>query len=138
MPRRARSSGASLVTSRPSKCTAPEVGRRSPVRRLKNVDLPAPLGPMSPSTSPSWTATDASSTALKAPKAMVTLRASSSMAGLGRERFARPPPAVWGQGEQPVRQEAGDDDDNRAVDHEGKARALAAEQAVGDFLQRHQ
>ena len=40
------------VTSRPSKCTVPEVGIRSPVRQLKNVDLPAPLGPIRPSTSP--------------------------------------------------------------------------------------
>ena len=67
----------------PSKYTVPEVGGRSPVRQLKKVDLPAPLGPIRPSISPSSTATDASSTALKAPNALVTLRASSSMAARG-------------------------------------------------------
>src|SRR5260221_47731 len=34
--------------------------------------------------------------------------------------------------------EARDQQDNRAIDHEGETGALAAEQAVGDFLQRHQ
>ena len=33
---------------------------------------------------------------------------------------------------------ARDQHDDRAIHHEGKARALAAEQVVGDFLQRHQ
>src|SRR6516165_1125878 len=119
MPRRARCSGLSRVTSRPSKCTVPEVGCRSPVRQLKNVDLPAPLGPMSPRTSPALTATDASSTALKAPNAIVTWRASSSMAGLGVEGPPRRPCRAREQGEQSARQEAGDDDDHRTVDHEG-------------------
>ena len=34
--------------------------------------------------------------------------------------------------------EARDQDDDGAVDDEGQPRALAAEQIVGDFLQRHQ
>src|SRR5215831_8326096 len=138
MPRRARCSGVSRVTFRPSKCTVPEVGWRSPVRQLKNVDLPAPLGPMSPSTSPSLTATEASSTALNAPKAIVSWLASSSMAGLGLGRLALGTPAAGEEGQQSARQEASDDDDNCAIDHEGQPRAFAAEQAVGDLLQRHQ
>src|SRR5215831_8631727 len=135
MPRRARCSGVNRVTSRPSKCTVPEVGRRSPVRQLKNVDLPAPLGPMSPSTSPSLTATEASSTALNAPKAIVRRLASSSMAGLGFGRLAC---GRGKQGQQSARQEARDDDDNCAIDHKSKPRAFAAEQAVGKLLQWHQ
>src|SRR5262249_17994191 len=138
IPRRARSSGVSRVTSRPAKRTRPEVGRRSPVRQLKNVDLPAPLGPMSPSTSPSLTATEALSTALKAPKAIVSWLASSSMAGLGFARLARGTHAPGEESQQSARQEASDDDNYRAIDHESKPRAFAAEQAVGNLLERHQ
>src|SRR5262245_36667433 len=138
MPRRARASGANRVTSRPSKCTVPEVGCRSPVRQLKKVDLPAPLGPMRPKTSPSMTATEASSTALNAPKAIVSWRASSSMAGLGFGALGRRPHARSEQGQQSARQEASDDDDDGAIDHERKPRAFATEQAVGNLLQRHQ
>ena len=87
-PSLARASGGRRVTSAPAKDTVPEVTGKSPVRQLKNVDLPAPLGPIRPRMSPSSTVTDASSTALKAPNALVTLRASISMAardlGLGR------------------------------------------------------
>src|SRR5688572_30817359 len=78
MPSDARCSGAMRVTSCPSKRIVPAVGARSPVRQLKKVDLPAPFGPMRPNTSPALTVIETSSTALKAPKAMVTLRASSS------------------------------------------------------------
>src|SRR5215467_9805504 len=137
IPRRARCSGVSRVTSRPAKCTVPEVGWRSPVKQLKNVDLPAPLGPMSPSTSPSLTATEASSTALNAPKAIVSWLASSSMAGLGFGRLARGTHADE-QGQQSAWQEASDDDDNRAIDHKSEPRTFAAEQAVGNLLQWHQ
>src|ERR1700761_3441603 len=109
----------------------------SPVRQLKKVDLPAPFGPISPRMSPSSTETEASSTALKAPKALVMRRASISMAarlfnGLGDCRLAleqRPGPA---------RQETRDDHDDRAVDDVGEARALAAEVGIRQFLERHQ
>src|SRR5436309_1137490 len=46
IPRRQMSCGANPVTSRPSSTTVPASGRRCPVTRLKNVVLPAPLGPM--------------------------------------------------------------------------------------------
>ena len=39
----------------PRKDTSPDVGVTSPVRQLKNVVLPAPLGPISPTISPSPT-----------------------------------------------------------------------------------
>src|SRR5262245_6192838 len=139
IPMRARASGASAVTSRPWKCTLPLVGARSPVRQLKNVDFPAPFGPISPSTSPGLTATEASSTALKAPNALVILRASSSMRLLGRGGFGfwrRPRRHEHRQ--NAARQEARNHDDDGAVNDEGEAGALAAEQAVGNLLQRHQ
>ena len=79
-PSRARASGGRRVTSVPLKVTVPEVTGRSPVRQLKKVDLPAPLGPIRPRMSPSSTDTEASSTALKAPNALVTFLASISMA----------------------------------------------------------
>ena len=43
--------GAPRVTSCPSSSTVPAVGRSKPVRRLTSVDLPAPFGPISPTTS---------------------------------------------------------------------------------------
>ena len=42
------------VTSRPSNSIRPDDGFMTPLRRLKNVLLPAPLGPMTPMTSPGF------------------------------------------------------------------------------------
>src|SRR5712664_2257459 len=141
-PSRARASGGKRVTSVPLKVTVPDVTGRSPVRQLKKVDLPAPLGPIRPRMSPSSTDTEASSTALKAPNALVTFFASISMAARrsgGRVRLGGGPrrPALE-QGEQPARQEARDDHDNGAIDHEGEARAAAAQIAVREFLEGYQ
>src|SRR5882757_1578683 len=136
-PSRARASGGWLVTSMPAKCTVPDVTGRSPVRQLKKVDLPAPLGPIRPRMSPSSTETEALSTALKAPNALVTLRASISMIAhdLGLGALRRP---ALEQRQKPARQEAGNDDDDGTIDHEGETRATAAEIAVAELLQRHQ
>src|SRR5688572_221996 len=123
MPSLARASGGSRVTSSPSNFTVPEVGTRSPVRQLKKVDLPAPLGPIRPTISPSATDTEAVSTALKAPKAMTMSLASSSIAisacrALLEERCQ--------QADKARRQEAGDNHDDGAVNDERKAGAAAA------------
>src|SRR5882762_3455376 len=138
-PSAARASGGRCVTSAPANVTVPDVTGRSPVRQLKKVDLPAPLGPIRPRMSPSSTATEALSTALKAPNALVMPRASISMAGhrLRRSRFglAR---TMAEQRQQPARQEARDDHDDGAINQEGDARALAAEIAVRQLLERHQ
>src|SRR6478736_3069725 len=123
-PSAARASGGRRVTSASAKETVPEVTGRSPVRQLKKVDLPAPLGPIRPRMSPSSTETEASSTALKAPNALTTFFASISTVHL----------AAIEQRQQAARQEAGDDHDDRAVDHEGEAGALATQQAVGQLL----
>src|SRR6185437_9533842 len=128
-PSRARASGGWRVTLWPEKATLPEVTGKSPVRQLKKVDLPAPLGPIRPRMSPSSTDTEASSTALKAPNALTTLRASISTAH---------DLAAIEQRQEPARQETGDDHDDRAIDHEGEARALAAQIAVRQLLERHQ
>src|ERR1700675_4933483 len=50
--------GGSPVMSCPSNTMRPLVGRSTPVRQLKKVDLPAPLGPMTARISPCFTATD--------------------------------------------------------------------------------
>src|SRR6202140_994450 len=141
-PSRARASGGSCVISWPSKKTSPEVDQRSPVRQLKKVDLPAPFGPIRPRISPCSSVTDAVSTALKLPKALVTSRASRSMPGSFRDRRLRrlvaDAPDPVDQRQDAARLKPHDQHDDGAVDHEGEAGALAAEQVIGDFLQRHQ
>src|SRR5262249_8925754 len=130
--------------SRPSNSTWPEVAARSPVRQLKKVDLPAPFGPIRPRISPCSSVTEAPSTARKLPKALVISRASRSMAGSrGRRsrRFARLGAALEdavSERQQPAGLEAGDQHDDRTVNHEGEPRALPAELAIGDFFQRHE
>src|SRR5215472_4381257 len=130
--------------SRPSNNTLPEVAVRSPVRQLKKVDLPEPLGPIRPRMSPCASVTLAASTALKLPNALVMLRASRSMVCPGCEylflvmRSGAPLQLPRDQGEDTARMKACDQNDDRTIDHKGQSRAPAAEQAVGDFLERHQ
>src|SRR5258708_4500788 len=126
----------------PSNRTLPEVDDSSPVRQVKKVDLPAPFGPIRPRMSPGSSVTEAASTARKLPKAFVTSRASRSM---GRSRCNRrlrrstaPRPNPLDQRQNAARLEARNQHDDGAVDDEGEAGALAAEQIVGDLLQRHQ
>src|SRR3954454_20056757 len=140
-PRRARASGVRSVMSWPSNKTLPEVASRSPVRQLKKVDFPAPLGPIRPRISPCSSVTLAASTALKLPKAFVTSRASRSMGGSLRQGFLRRLAAFCNlpvdQRQNAAGLEARDQHDDGAVDHEGQAGAFAAEVFVGNFLQRH-
>src|SRR5215813_2210506 len=56
MPRREIRSGGRPAMSAPPKRMRPLVGRRTPVRQLKNVLLPAPFGPMIARISPRGTA----------------------------------------------------------------------------------
>src|SRR5271169_5130726 len=141
-PSPARASGVSAVMSWPSNSTWPDVDIRSPVRQLKNVDLPAPFGPIKPRISPCSSVTEAASTALKLPKALVMSRASRSMICSRRDRNLRRLAALFeaplDQGQDAARLKPRDQHNDRAVQYEGQPRALAAEQAVGDFLQRHQ
>src|SRR6267154_2893810 len=141
-PRCARASGVRLVMSWPSNRTLPEVDNRSPVRQLNKVDLPAPFGPIRPRMSPCSSVTEAASTALKLPKAFVTLRASRSMGCFRcdrcRRRLASPGPQPVDQCQNAAGLKARDQHDDGTIHDEGETRALAAEQVVGDFLQRHQ
>src|SRR5215469_2922102 len=63
--------------SAPQITAVPALGARKPVAIFIVVDLPAPLGPRNPSTSPRETVNDTSSTATKAPKFLERLRISS-------------------------------------------------------------
>src|SRR4051794_1141873 len=135
-PSSARRSGEREVTSCPCNSTVPEVGERSPVRQLKKVDLPAPFGPMRPRISPAFTATEAESTALKAPKTLVMPRASSSI-GRCSVDWA-PAPTALHQSEQAAWLEARDQRYNGAVQDEGQPGAAAAEEVVRDLLERDQ
>src|ERR1700732_4804359 len=139
----ARASGARLVMSRPSNKTRPDVDNRSPVRQLKKVDLPAPFGPIRPRMSPCSRVTEAASTALKLPKALVTSRASRSM-GRSPRRFdvrllaVLLRPHAIDQGQDAAGLKPRNQHDDRAVEDKGQAGTFAAQQIVGDFLQRHQ
>ena len=67
MPRHTRRAGSRLVTSSPSNMMRPELGVRNPLIRLKNVVLPAPLGPITARSSPGSTDIDTSLTATRLP-----------------------------------------------------------------------
>src|SRR5260370_19431233 len=138
MPSRACVSGEARVTSSPWKRTDPAVGTRSPERQLKNVDLPAPFGPIRPMMSPSWTSRSASDTARKLPNNCVTERASSSMAGIDRlgclPAGGEPVPEL----EQAARLEARQQQDDAPIEDVGQTGSTAPERAVGGGLQRHQ
>src|SRR6266480_4919132 len=64
--------GGRPVMSSPSNTTRPPVGRSTPVRQLKNVDLPAPLGPISPRIAPLATESDTLLSAASPPKRTVS------------------------------------------------------------------
>src|SRR5579862_131179 len=133
MPARAWRSGGAWVTSSPRKTMRPVVGAVSPARQLKNVDFPAPFGPIKPTISPSSTSRSAPATARNAPKALETPVASSSMSAPPALRHGAMP-----QVENATRLESGDDDNDAAVKDVGEARAAAPEQRVGRRLQRDQ
>src|SRR5262245_19723673 len=64
--------GGSPAMSSPLNRIRPLVGRSTPVRQLKRVDLPAPLGPMIPRISPLGTAIDTLVSAASPPKRTVS------------------------------------------------------------------
>src|SRR3954447_11523238 len=119
-PSLARASGVNFVMSWPSNKTVPEVESRSPVRQLNSVDLPAPFGPIRPRMSPCSSVTEALSTALKLPKALVTSRASRSMDRSCRNRrlrrLAALRPQPVDQGQNATGLETRDQHDDGAID----------------------
>ena len=79
MPRWERANWGSAVTSPPSKDTRPEVGGSSPAMSLKNVLLPAPLGPITDRSSPARTSKSTALTARSLPKLRVSFSVRSRM-----------------------------------------------------------
>src|SRR2546430_968831 len=132
MPRRAWSSGVARVTSLLANTMRPVVGRVSPARQLKNVDFPAPFGPIRPMISPSSIDKSAPATARRLPKVLETFSALSSMAPPELRRDAVPHLV------QSARLEARDDHDDAAVEDVSEAGAAAPEPCIGRGLQRNQ
>src|SRR5262245_14003666 len=105
----------------PAKKTSPAVGLSTLVIRLKTVDLPAPLGPMTARISPGSTVRSTLSTATSAPKRRTRPLHSSS--GTGRLlAVARVGDVAFGQqsaGQNPpdaLRREHHEDDEDGAED----------------------
>src|SRR6516225_10881422 len=115
MPARACASGDARVRSLPSKTIRPPLGMVSPARQLKKVDLPAPLGPISPMISPSLTVRSAPATARNSPKLFDTSVAARRCVASGMEAFpeavARALPQV-----EAARFEARYQDDDAAIE----------------------
>src|SRR5262245_12193788 len=88
--------GGSPVMSSPSKTMRPDEGGMTPVRQLKNVDLPAPLGPMIARISPRRTAMETRLTAVRPPNCRVR---SSVRSRMGEASAPRPGPAGDAEGE---------------------------------------
>ena len=73
----------------PSKDQSPASGLSKPVIRLKNVVLPAPLGPISAVIEPRWTSTRSTSTAVMPPKLRRTPTAVEDRVGLWHTGLGR-------------------------------------------------
>src|SRR4051812_1229572 len=78
MPTFVASCGVLNVTFSPCHRTSPSVAAWIPAMTFTNVDLPAPLSPTSPMTSPAWTSKSTPLRACTAPKRFVMPRNSSS------------------------------------------------------------
>src|SRR3954447_12004436 len=78
MPSPARSRGWCRRRTPPCHASRPDCGRVNPQTTLNNVVLPAPLGPMTPTTSPEPTDAETRSSAVSPPKRTVTSCTSSS------------------------------------------------------------
>src|ERR1700731_2068957 len=123
----------------PSNRTLPEVDMRSPVRQLKKVDLPAPFGPIRPRMSPCSRMTEAASTALKLPKALVISRASRSM-GRSPRRFdvrllaVLLRPRAIDQHQDAAGLKPRNQHDDRASESKCQAGSFSAHRLVGNFL----
>src|SRR3954468_13986842 len=133
MPSRACSSGGARVTSTLSNIMRPVVGSVSPARQLKNVDLPAPFGPIRPMISPCSIRRSAPATARRLPNVFETPSALSSITASHEFRRDAVPP--FGE---PARLEARDHHDDAAIEDVGKPGAAATEPRVGGGLQRNE
>src|SRR5262249_57094174 len=87
--------GGSPATSSSFRKMWPDVGRSTPVRQLKKVDLPAPLGPMMARISPRATDTLTLFTAVSPPNRMVSPSVRRMRPEAGPPA---PPPPRWAPG----------------------------------------
>src|SRR5215471_850315 len=88
-PRREMTWGGRRVISWSLKSTDPESAVKNPVTTLKNVDLPAPFGPMMACSRPGSTTRSTPSTARREPKALVSARVRRSTRRLRHPRSRR-------------------------------------------------
>src|SRR5437667_9045695 len=115
--------------SRPSASSCPEVGGVTPEIALNKVVLPAPFGPMMPTSSPAAKLASTASTAVSPPKRTLSARASSSgsakvplpRAAKSAPRIARHLPA---QRRKPARQIQDREDQQQAKRHHVQLRHL--------------
>ena len=124
---------------------SPEEGVYTPVMRLKSVVLPAPLGPMTETISPSATLNDRSVVAWRPPKNLLTLFTSSTQTsgscsrGVGRAAFILTLVFVGeGRGLVLVERRIGEPGVLRALLVGGLVAALAQECGPGEFKAAHQ
>src|SRR5262249_31424291 len=114
----------------PSKTIEPRVGRRKPLRRLKQVVFPAPLGPISPTISPLSTLSSTSLTAAKPPKSRVSPWVSRSATRSGRRARRRnrggPPRPELGDFPRQCDEAAGQEQDRQQHRDEEEDRLIGA------------
>ena len=138
IPRCARRSASSAVTSSPSKTTRPASGGREPARSRSAVVLPEPFGPTTATTRPVGSSSDMPSSAVKPSKRLARPVASrtgvDSAAGSGGGTAPGPARPGAGTREQPPPQlrqqalaaEAEDDEDEHRRDHRVEACGFGA------------
>src|SRR6516164_5478950 len=133
MPRWVRRRLGTCVMSWPNSSIDPESARSSPVIRLNNVVLPAPLGPMISRRSPGATARFTDDVTRSPPNALLRSCSSSALIGdrrrLGAQMPNRPAPQAYRAGHQTLRHEDDDDHEDRP-EHEVPALDIGA----GDVL----
>src|SRR5215813_11292099 len=120
--------GGSARIDRPCHRSSPASARNWPVRMLKNVDLPAPLGPMSAQISPRASANETPFTAWTPPNARRT--SSASRTGVGSVTGARAEHA-----ENAARKREHEDDEDRA-EHELPVLRVARHHRVEELVER--
>ncbi|GBD28783.1 hypothetical protein HRbin31_00804 [bacterium HR31] len=132
-PARHRRWAGQRVTSTPPNTTRPRSGSRTPVTRLNRVVLPAPLGPMTATTSPASTDRKAPRTAGKPLKERCRSSTRSSSA-TDVPRGRRPGgggavnvPPLLQVAHDPLREEE-DEEDQQHAQHEGPVLRVAARQ----------
>src|SRR5262244_4203995 len=126
--------------SSPSNTIEPRLGRRNPVNRLKQVVLPAPLGPIRPTISPLSTVRSTRLTAASPPKSRVSSRvsrrATKSGRRTGRGRRGGAPPSepgeLPGQGDETAGQE---EDREQHRDREEDRLVRASPERLGEQRQ---